>query len=100
MKLNRPHLLLWVFDGGERAGRASGQAETRRQVCGFVAVGHPDGKLPGQAKKKAGIIFDIDLSMTVLALGGGEDLASEQVNHQLESVTDAEHGKAEVEHAA
>ncbi len=37
--------------------------------------------------------------MSILALGSGTNFAAEGVNHVLQSITDAEHGNAEIEDA-
>ena len=99
MELHCPHLSLGSFDGGHRTGRAGHEVKSGRQFDRFVAVRHPDGKPGGEAFEKTGAVLDLDVGMAVLALVGGANLATQGVHHELEPVTDAEHGQAQFEHA-
>ena len=99
MELHRPHFSLGGFDGGHRVGRTGHQVEAGGKFHCFVAVRHPDGKFCGQAFEETGAVLDFDLGMTVLALVGGAHLAAQRVHHELESVADAKHGQAQLEHA-
>jgi hypothetical protein len=63
-------------------------------------VGHPDGEKVRKSEEELGVGFlDLDFGVSVLALGCGTNFAAEGVNHVLQSVTDAEHGNAEIEDA-
>ena len=50
------------------------------------------------ANKRRGGVFDGDFGVAVFALGAGADLAAEVMDDEVQAVTDAEGGKAELEH--
>ncbi len=100
MKLHRPHLPRRVFDGRDSVRSFRGQPEPRRQFFGRVAVRHPDREQLGQSLKKLRVGFlDLHLGMAVLAFRGGAHLAAKRIDHELQSVADAEHGDAQFEDA-
>src|ERR1700682_5051963 len=98
MELHCPHFSFSVFDGGNGVGSFRRQPETRRQLLGLVAMRHPDGEFAGQSLKKLRVgMLDLDFSAAVLAFCGGAHFSAEGVDHELQSVADAEHGDAEIE---
>ena len=52
----------------------------------------------GRPLNSSGAFQNRDLGMTVLTLAGSVNRAAESVRHELQSVADAEHGQAKIEH--
>ena len=69
------------------------------QFYRFVAVRHPDGKSRGEAFEKTRAVLDLHVGVTVLALVGGPHFTAQGVNHELQSVADAQHRQAQLEDA-
>src|ERR1700733_8767939 len=69
-----------------------------RKIDGLVAMRHPDAERGGDVcEERQFFVDDRDFGMSILALAGGTDLASEVVRDELEAVADAKRGEAEIE---
>ncbi len=92
-----PPRVLGGGDGG--VGRGGGGAETGGEPADGVAVAHPaPGGLFHPGQDVAGV-QDIEFGEAVFPLGGGDDLAPQGVDHELEAVADPEDGDAQGEDA-
>jgi hypothetical protein len=89
-----------VGDGAERGALARAERlEARRHGLDAIAVAHPhlDRLALGEALKDARGPGDGDRGGAILALGGALDAGAEQVSGELEPVTDAQDGHADIE---
>jgi hypothetical protein len=83
VELHGEHLLRRILDGGDGIRRTGSQVKAGGQLRGFVAVRHPDVKLPGYVLKQERVVFDFDVGVAVFTFFRREDLTAEDMHHQL-----------------
>jgi hypothetical protein len=84
---------------GVSVGGAPGQAEARRDALEPVAMAHPDLLLVFDLGQEPRRVEDAQGGEAVLALLRRDDLAAEEVGHELDAIADAEDRDAELEDA-
>ncbi len=69
----------------------------RRQRGELVAVGIPDGELPGQLREQTARALDPQRAIAVLAALSTRDRAAQQAAHELDPVADTQHRDPQIE---
>jgi len=88
-----------VLGRGDRLVRHRRHMETRRQPTDVIAVAHPDDGLFGDSVQQGGRTDSSDRGPAILPAGALPHFTAEQPGGELESVTDAQHRHAQLEHA-
>jgi hypothetical protein len=98
VKLDAVEAALGVLDAGvRRVVRNGGGDEARRELGELVAVRIPDAELFRQAGEELAGFLDRQVAVAVFPRLAQRDRATEKVAHELDAVTDAKHGHAELE---
>ena len=90
MELHRVARAAIGHRGDRHAGRAREDGESARRATHGVAVADPGALLRGEALEDPAAIANLDGRRPVLALSLGDDIAPEEVRHELHAVADAE----------
>ena len=99
MKLHGVVLARGILEGRLGVRGLRDKLEARRKLLGFVAVRHPDVQRAGETLEEGAVVAqEFDVGVSVLALVAGTDLAAQLLRHEVQAVTDAEHGHSEMQH--
>src|SRR5579864_4009304 len=95
MKLNCPDPLRLILHGGQSVACGGNSGETRGELLGFIAVGHPDLQIFGQPVEQPRFALHRHFSVAVFASRAGNDFASQLMSNEVEAVTDTQNRQTE-----